>query len=124
MNGANNADTTEEKILSFIKNNGVVSASQIQHEFGFKSRTSVQRILTKMLFESKIQKTGTGKNTVYSLENQIMSKLQDFYGAFANRIMNMLFFHALKKTAGFMLLVPKLSVKLKDKKNNFLNVII
>ena len=69
INTVNDADTTEEKILLFIKNNGVVSASQIQQKFGFKSRTSVQRILTKMLSESKIQKTGTGKNTVYLLEN-------------------------------------------------------
>ena len=69
INTVNDADTTEEKILLFIKNNGVVSASQIQQKFGFKSRTSVQRILTKMLSESKIQKTGTGKNTVYLLGN-------------------------------------------------------
>ncbi len=64
---AGNSDTNEQKILLFIKNNVCVSASQIQQEFGFKSRTSVQRILTKMLSESTIKKTGTGKNTVYSL---------------------------------------------------------
>ena len=67
INTANSYDTTDDKILLFIKKNGVVSASQIQQELGFKSRTSVQRILTKMLSESKVQKTGIGKNTVYSL---------------------------------------------------------
>ena len=50
------------------KNNKTISAAQIQKELGFKSRTSVQRILTKMLSDSKIKKSGTGKNTVYYFE--------------------------------------------------------
>ena len=62
------SDTTEDKILKLIKNNKTISAAQIQKELGFKSRTSVQRILTKMLSDSKIKKSGTGKNTVYYFE--------------------------------------------------------
>ena len=59
-------DSNESKALVFIKEKGVVSAAEIQDALGFKSRTSVQRIITKLLSEGKIHKSGTSKNTVYS----------------------------------------------------------
>ncbi|MBR3812655.1 MAG: hypothetical protein IKK38_02160 [Spirochaetaceae bacterium] len=42
-----------------------VSAGEIQQLLNFKSRTSVQRILKKMLEAGKIKKTGAGKNAIY-----------------------------------------------------------
>ena len=59
-------NTNESKVHIFIKEKGVASAAEIQNALGFKSRTSVQRIITKLLSEGKILKSGTGKNTVYT----------------------------------------------------------
>ena len=59
-------NTNESKVIIFVKEKGVVSAAEIQNALGFKSRTSVQRIITKLLSEGKILKSGTGKNTVYT----------------------------------------------------------
>ncbi len=55
----------EQKILLQIEANGSVSAGEIQQLLNFKSRTSVQRILKKMLDAGKIKKTGDGKNVIY-----------------------------------------------------------
>lgn len=60
-------DNSESKVLAFIQEKNKTSSSEIQSAMGFKSRTSVQRILSKLLTESKIQKAGEGKNTVYFL---------------------------------------------------------
>ncbi len=43
-----------------------VSAGEIQQLLNFKSRTSVQRILKKMLDAGKIKKTGDSKNVIYT----------------------------------------------------------
>ena len=64
------ANTNEAKTLVFIREKGTVSAAEIQNALGFKSRTSVQRIISKLLSEGKISKSGAGKNTCYFCENE------------------------------------------------------
>ncbi len=58
---------SEQKVLVQIENNGSMSSGEIQTKLGFKSRTSVQRILKKLLESGKIKKTGDGKNIVYEI---------------------------------------------------------
>ena len=55
----------EEKVLLQIEKNGSISAAEIQGFLNFKSRTSVQRILKKLLESGKIKKSGDGKNVAY-----------------------------------------------------------
>ena len=64
------AGTNEAKTLVFIREKGRISAAEIQNALGFKSRTSVQRIISKLLSEGKISKSGAGKNTYYFCENE------------------------------------------------------
>lgn len=66
-NNTKNPKFAEEKILDFIKEHNEVTAAELQNFLKLKSRTSVQRILSKLIDESKIKKLGSGKNTVYSL---------------------------------------------------------
>ena len=58
---------SEQKVLVQIENNGSMSSGEIQTKLGFKSRTSVQRILKKLLESGKIKKTGDGINIVYEI---------------------------------------------------------
>ena len=60
------SDDAESKVIALIKEKKKVSALEIQETMGFKSRTSVHRIISKLLSENKIKKYGEGKNTVYS----------------------------------------------------------
>lgn len=64
------SDKYEKFILEAISKNGRCSASDIQNSLNLKSRTSVQRQLTKLIQSHKIQKIGQGKNTFYILANK------------------------------------------------------
>lgn len=57
--------TNEQIILNAISEKGSITAAEIQNLLKFKSRTSAQRLLTKLLEAGKIQKSGGGKNVVY-----------------------------------------------------------
>lgn len=60
--------TNEEKILLFLKKNGKCTSVQLLPVLNFKSKTSVQKLLSKMIEDNLIQKNGAGKNIYYYLK--------------------------------------------------------
>ena len=61
---------SEMHTLYCVREKGRVTAAEIQEALHFKSRTSVQRALSKLLAHGVIQKAGAGKNTVYFVSDK------------------------------------------------------
>ena len=61
-------ETNEEKVLVFLKKNGKCTSAQLLTVLNFKSKTSVQKLLSKMIEDNLIQKNGAGKNNYYYLK--------------------------------------------------------
>lgn len=61
-------ETNEEKVLVFLKKNGKCTSAQLLPVLNFKSKTSVQKLLSKMIEDNLIQKNGAGKNIYYYLK--------------------------------------------------------
>lgn len=66
MLGTNSGTAKREQIiLDILKEKGSVAAGEIQKKLHFKSRTSVHRLLSKMIELNQIKKSGEGKNVIY-----------------------------------------------------------
>lgn len=64
----NTLESNESAILDYLKVHKKCTATELLSVLDFKSKTSVQKILSKMIEKNVIQKIGNGKNTFYCLK--------------------------------------------------------
>ena len=61
-------ESNESRILDYLKVHKKCTATELLEILNFRSKTSIQKILLKMIEKNIIQKIGKGKNTFYCLK--------------------------------------------------------
>lgn len=61
-------ESNESRTLDYLKVHKKCTATELLKILNFRSKTSVQKILSKMIEKNVIQKIGNGKNTFYCLK--------------------------------------------------------
>ena len=58
----------EEKVLAYIRQNGIISMQKVMETCNYRSRTGARKLIDKMINADLIEKTGEGNKTIYKIK--------------------------------------------------------
>ena len=58
----------EEKVLAYIRQNGIISMQKVMETCNYRSRTGARKLIDKMINVDLIEKMGEGNKTIYKIK--------------------------------------------------------
>ena len=66
--GCGKTMSKDDKILSYIRQNGSISMQKVMETCNYRSRTGARKLIDKMIKADLIEKIGEGNNTLYKIK--------------------------------------------------------